>query len=223
VAYHHASGRNSRDSAIVRPHSGVGGRRPEPEEAERGGRLRIVKPIPIDARTMIGDAMFGSTCSTVSRHGDAPSAAVLSTKTSFCSARSPRRRRGRTMASTWRTGRGSRWAARGRASARSRWPAPPGARPGTRRTRAISASLSQAVVVAGHEATARQTMKAEAPTAITPIESLMAREEQPAIDVGAQRSVPSQCAAARTSERSAGCSSNTSSGMRGPGMGAAAP
>jgi hypothetical protein len=47
----------------------------------------MVKPMPIETRTMIGEAMLGSTWSTVSRHGEAPSAAVLSTKISFCSAR----------------------------------------------------------------------------------------------------------------------------------------
>ena len=43
--------------------------------------------MPIEARTMIGEAMFGSTCSAVNRHGEAPRAAVLSTKTSFWSER----------------------------------------------------------------------------------------------------------------------------------------
>ena len=41
VAYHHASGRNSRDSAIVRPHSGVGGGGPRPRKP-RAAAVRIV-------------------------------------------------------------------------------------------------------------------------------------------------------------------------------------
>src|SRR5262245_9140014 len=82
AAYHQASGRNSRDSAMVRPHSGVGGGGPSPRKPSAAA-VRMVKPMPMDERTMIGEAMFGSTCSTVSRHGDAPRAAVLSTKTSF--------------------------------------------------------------------------------------------------------------------------------------------
>ena len=86
AAYHHASGRNSRDSAIVRPHSGVGGGGPSPRKPSAAA-VRIVNPMPIDARTMMGEAMFGSTCSTVSRHGEAPRAVVLSTNTSFWSAR----------------------------------------------------------------------------------------------------------------------------------------
>ena len=43
--------------------------------------------MPIEARTMIGETMFGSTCSAVSRHGEAPSAAVDSMNTSFWSVR----------------------------------------------------------------------------------------------------------------------------------------
>src|SRR5438132_13952781 len=86
VAYHHASGRNSRDSAMVRPHSGVGGGGPSPRKP-RAAAVRMVKPIPIDARTMIGDTMLGSTWSAVRRHGDAPRAAVDSMKTSFWSDR----------------------------------------------------------------------------------------------------------------------------------------
>src|SRR5438552_16204449 len=86
AAYHQAAGRNSRDSAIVRPHSGVGGGGPRPRKPSAAA-VRIVKPMPIEARTMIGETMLGSTCNAVTRHGEAPSAAVDSTKTSFWSAR----------------------------------------------------------------------------------------------------------------------------------------
>jgi len=85
AAYHHASGRNSRASAIVPSHSGwAAGARAE--EAERGSgqdREPHADRRPHDD----GRGEFGSTCSTVSRHGEAPRAVVLSTKTSFCSAR----------------------------------------------------------------------------------------------------------------------------------------
>ena len=86
AAYHQASGRNSRDSAIVRPHSGVGGGGPRPRKPSAAA-VRMVKPMPIDARTMMGEATLGSTCSTMSRSGEAPRAAVDSTKTSFWSDR----------------------------------------------------------------------------------------------------------------------------------------
>ena len=43
--------------------------------------------MPIEARTMIGEATLGSTCSAMSRSGEAPSAAVDSMKTSFWSER----------------------------------------------------------------------------------------------------------------------------------------
>ena len=47
AAYHHASGRNSRDSAMVRPHSGVGGG--GPGQKPSAAAVRIVKPMPMDA------------------------------------------------------------------------------------------------------------------------------------------------------------------------------
>jgi len=47
----------------------------------------MVNPMPIEVRTMIGDAMLGRTCRATRRKGDAPSAAVDSTNTSFWSAR----------------------------------------------------------------------------------------------------------------------------------------
>src|SRR5262249_56244564 len=81
-----APGGTSRDAAMVRPHSGVGGGGPRPRKPSAAA-VRIVKPIPIEARTMIGEAIFGKTWSAISRHGEAPRAAVHSTKTSFCSAR----------------------------------------------------------------------------------------------------------------------------------------
>src|SRR5690349_25065880 len=81
AAYHQAPGRNSRDSAMVRPHSGVGGGGPSPRKPSAAA-VRMVNPMPIDDRTMIGEAMLGSTCSTVSRQGEAPRAAVDSTKRS---------------------------------------------------------------------------------------------------------------------------------------------
>ena len=43
--------------------------------------------MPIEARTMMGEATFGRTCSAMSRSGEAPSAAVDSMKTSFSSDR----------------------------------------------------------------------------------------------------------------------------------------
>ena len=57
------------------PTPGVGGGGPSPRKPSAAA-VRMVNPMPIDARTMIGEAMFGSTCSTVSRHGEAPRAAV---------------------------------------------------------------------------------------------------------------------------------------------------
>ena len=86
AAYHHASGRNSRDSAIVRPHSGVGGGGPRPRKPSAAA-VKMVKPMPIEARTMMGEATLGKTCSAMSRSGEAPRAAVDSMKISFSSDR----------------------------------------------------------------------------------------------------------------------------------------
>src|SRR5262249_3145376 len=81
VAYHQASGRNSRDSAIMRPHSGAGGGAPRPRKPNAAA-VRIVAPMPIEVRTMIADAMFGRMCSTMTRQGEAPSAMADSMNTS---------------------------------------------------------------------------------------------------------------------------------------------
>ena len=54
AAYHQASGRNSRISAMVRPHSGVGGGAPSPRKPSAPA-VRMVKPMPIVVRTMIDD------------------------------------------------------------------------------------------------------------------------------------------------------------------------
>src|SRR4029079_44404 len=72
VAYHHASGRNSRDAAIMRPHSGVGGGAPRPRKPNAAA-VRMVAPMPIEVRTMMVDAMLGSTCKVMMRNGEAPS------------------------------------------------------------------------------------------------------------------------------------------------------
>ena len=43
--------------------------------------------MPIDVRTMMAEAMLGSTCSDITRNGEAPSAIADSMKTSFFSER----------------------------------------------------------------------------------------------------------------------------------------
>ena len=70
----------------MRPHSGVGGGAPEPEEAERrrgqDGGAHADRGAHDD-----GEAMLGSTCRVITRNGEAPSAIADSMKTSFFSER----------------------------------------------------------------------------------------------------------------------------------------
>jgi hypothetical protein len=47
----------------------------------------MVPPMPIDVRTMMAEAMFGSTCSVITRNGEPPRAIADSMKTSFFSER----------------------------------------------------------------------------------------------------------------------------------------
>ena len=70
----------------MRPHSGAGGGAPRPRKPSALA-VRMVKPMPIEVRTMIGDITFGSTCRSTMRQVGTPSAIAASMKVSFLSER----------------------------------------------------------------------------------------------------------------------------------------
>ena len=80
VANHHASGRYCRLSEMASPHSGSGGVAPMPRKPSAAAE-RIVNPIPMVARTMIGGAAFGRMCRNITRSAPALSPSSASTKT----------------------------------------------------------------------------------------------------------------------------------------------
>src|SRR5262249_14904897 len=78
VENHQASGKYCRVSAIARPQSGSGGVAPMPRNP-RTAATRIVNPMPIVARTMIGEMQFGRMCKNNMRGPLAPTHCRAST------------------------------------------------------------------------------------------------------------------------------------------------
>ena len=65
---------------MARPQSGIGGVAPMPRNPSTAAD-RIVNPIPMVARTMIGGAAFGRMCKNITRSAPALSPCSASTKT----------------------------------------------------------------------------------------------------------------------------------------------
>jgi len=78
AAYHQASGKNSLLSAIVLPHSGLGGGGPNPKNP-RAAAVNMVPPMPIVVLTIMEEEILGSTCKIITLLGEAPRAIDAST------------------------------------------------------------------------------------------------------------------------------------------------
>src|SRR5262249_57976436 len=69
-------------SEVMLPLAGSGGGAPRPRNPSALA-VRMVKPMPMEVRTMIGDMTLGSTCNSTMRHVGTPSAMAASMKVSF--------------------------------------------------------------------------------------------------------------------------------------------